>query len=270
MVTEMIDDTLATEKLAATRTSIKNELPNMYDAFWAECDAGKYFSITIPSVPLNRFRTRNLLLRSGTTVLRISYPDFIEHAAMSLAADATAKQILDEGLANHFRFIIRNREASDAVRAYFRFLDQVAYHLFEISGRSLIRVKTPRDVSFQRLDNALKNTAVGGSRRIADAGRALVKTAKASLTVAGWTLLQNFRNVDTHRYVVGIDHIAYGFGSSTPDDVPGGRLLTVGGYSLFGAPAIRFTTLEPLLRLTMRNAKGIFAYLAQRRLLIAS
>jgi len=248
--------------------AIKNELARMYDAFWAECDAGEYFHVTIPKTRLRKFKPRNLLLRSGTVVLRFAYPDFIERAAMALAADTTARQIVDKGIANHFRFIIRNREAADAVRAYFRFLDQTAYHLFEISGRALPPVKAPRDVTFRRLEAAVKAADIGASRRIMGAARAVVETAKASLTKEGWGLLQNFRNVDTHRRVVGIDHITQQFGSNANDEVHDGLLLSQGSYALFGAPDIRFDTLGELLRRCMRNAKGILADLAQRRLLI--
>ena len=107
------------------------------------------------------------------------------------------------------------------------------------------------------------------------AARSMILEAHAQLTEQGWQLLQNFRNVDTHRFVVGIDHILYGFGPVSVDDPVrlGGRLLTVGDpdaptYALFAKPDLNFETVEKLLRICMRNAKAVLADLASRRLLL--
>jgi hypothetical protein len=263
------------EVLTAARTVIKAKLPDMYEAFWAECDTGQYFDLSIASANLNRLRARNMLLRSGTRVLRWAYRDVIERAAMALAAETTAVTIGDPGLAAHFRFVIRNREAADAARAFLRFLDQTTYHLYEVSGRKLITVKRPRDVSFARLEQDFTTAKNAGSRRVVAAARSVISAARADFTEDGWLMLQNFRNVDTHRFVVGIDHIVYGFGPVSKDDPvrAGGRLLIMGDpdapkYALFAEPDLDFETVAKLLRICMHNAKIVLAGLASRRFLL--
>ncbi|HUP62684.1 MAG TPA: hypothetical protein VNA69_19945 [Thermoanaerobaculia bacterium] len=248
----------------------------MYDEYWREIDAGGYFQVPIPPALSTRLRPRNMLLRSGTRVLRWAYRDTIERAAMALAAEATARQIDIDGLAAHFRFVIRNRDAADAIRSYIRFLDQISYHLYEISGRRLVDVKTPRDVSFQRLEKQLATGSTKASRRIATAARRVVVNAHGGLTKDGWKLLQSFRNVDTHRFVVGIDHVIYDFGPVSKDDpVRGGYTFGFGDpndltYAQFSEPDIRFDDIDKLLRLTMSNAKTALSTLASLRLLVVS
>jgi hypothetical protein len=268
--------TKSSEVVFETRKAIKSWLPKMYDEYWRETDAGEYFHVRIPPAPLSRLRPRNMLLRSGTRVLRWAYCDTIERAAMALAAEATARQIEIDSLAAHFRFVIRNRDAADAIRSYIRFLDQTSYHLYEISGRRLIDVKTPRDVSFARLEKQLATGSTKASRRIATAARKVVADAHTGLTKDGWKLLQSFRNVDTHRFVVGIDHVIYDFGPVSKDDpVRGGYTFGFGDpndltWAQFAEPDIRFDDIEKLLRLTMSNAKTVLSTLASMRLLVVS
>lgn len=161
-----------------TRKAIKSWLPTMYDEYWRETDTGEYFNVPIPPAPLSRLRPRNMLLRSGTRVLRWAYRDVIERAAMALAAEATARQIESDDLAAHFRFVIRNRDAADAIRSYIRFLDQTSYHLYEISGRRLMDGKTPRNVSFAHLEKQLTTGGTNASRRITTAARQMVVNAR--------------------------------------------------------------------------------------------
>lgn len=248
----------------------------MYDEYWREADAGEYFRVPIPPAPLSRLRPRNMLLRSGTRVLRWAYRDTIERAAMALAAESTARHIEVEGLAAHFRFVIRNREAADAIRSYIRFLDQISYHLYEISGRRLIDVKSPRGVSFAQLEKQLANGGTKASRRIVTAARKVVANARTGFTDDGWKLLQSFRNVDTHRFVVGIDHVIHDFGPvSKEDPLRGGYTFGFGDpddltWAHFAEPDVRFEDIEKLLRISMANAKAALSTLASTRLLVVS
>jgi len=92
------------------------------------------------------------------------------------------------------------------------------------------------------------------------------RTRTRSLTPEGWRLLQVFRNVDTHRYVVGIDHISCGFsrGDGQLRVRAGGRLMTIGdpngtgkSYSWYGRPDIDFATVACVLVITMSNANAL-------------
>jgi hypothetical protein len=210
--------------------------------------------------------------------VRLAYADFIETAAMALAIHEVASSNPDLEVANSLRFRFRNREASDSVRHYFRFLDQLAHHLFEISDRNLLPGKRPKDASFHVVHDFVKRRLVGSSRRINTGAAELVRLAARSLTPDGWKLLHMFRNIDTHRYVVGIDHISYGFSRNDGQlrVRPGGRLLTIGdpaggskSYSWYGMPDIEFEIVAGVLRVCMRNAREILLRMAERRLLLS-
>lgn len=251
-------------------------LPALFDEFWRIVDAGEYYDVPIPSARLNRMRARSMLLRSGTRVLQWAYRDIIERAAMSLAAETTASNIEDKGVAAYFRYVLRNREAADAARAYLRFLDQVAYHLYETSGRELPRV-SPRAVSYKKFEAVVSCVNTQGSRRILSGGRDVKAAAREGFTDDGWKLLEGFRNVDTHRFVVGIDHMIQGFGPFEKGDPVrlGGRLIVFGdgtdqAYAAFAGPDLDFATVSFLLKACMRNSKGVLDALAKRRLLLRS
>jgi hypothetical protein len=260
-----------------TREKIKQELPRLYDFFWRECDAGKYFFVPLRKFPRTIFRPRNELLLSGSKTIRLSYGDFIEHSAMALAANLLADTIPDEGFANHFRFDVRNRDVATALRSFFRFLDQTTFHLYELSDRALLPKKvSPRRVDFVQLEKHLVKDLPKPSAKIADAATAFLITARQNVPEIAWNLLRDFRNADTHRYVVGIDHISYGF---SRDDGGvrlnrNGLLMTIGdpnskskSYSWYGKPEIDFVTLEGILRACMANSKAIMLDLCRRRLL---
>lgn len=260
-----------------TREKIKQELPRLYDLFWRECDSGKYFFVPLRKLPRKTFRPRNELLLSGSTTIRLSYGDFIEHSAMALAANTLADTLPDDAFANHFRFNVRNRDVATALRSFFRFLDQTTFHLYELSDRALLPKKvSPRRVDFGQLEKHLVNGLPNPSGKIANAAKAFLEAARLNLPEVAWKLLRDFRNADTHRYVVGIDHISYGF---SRDDGgvrlnSNGRLMTLGdtnskskSYSWYGRPDIDFATVERILRACMNNAKAIMFDLCHRRLL---
>jgi len=131
-------------------------------------------------------------------------------------------------------------------------------------------------VSFDRREKQLATGRTKASRRIATAARKVVANAHAGLTRDGWKLLQSFRNVDTHRFVVGIDHVIYDFGPVSKDDpVWGGYTFAFGDpndrtWAQFAEPDLRFDDMEMLLRAAMSNAKTVLSTLASMRLLVVS
>jgi len=261
----------------AFREVFKSTLPQLYDDYWDICDAGHFWDFPLASFPLTRLKPRNALLRSGTRTVRRAYDEFIETAALARAAERTAQRQHDEAVRNFWRFNFRNRTAADALRHFFRFLDQTTHHLFEVSDRTLIPGATPKSASFATLRACVRQGRLSGSRRINSGALSFLDLSTRSLTADGWKLLQVFRNVDTHRYVVGIDHISYGF---SRDDGQvrvraGGRLLTIGdpdgngkSYSWYGRPDIDFATVDRVLTTTMANARAVMECLARTRLLL--
>ena len=261
-------------ELQTTRNKIKAELPRLYDLFWTECDRGKYFVLPIPKLQLKHMRPRNELLWSGTSSIRLSYGDFVEHTAMAFAAESLAQTISEDGFANHFRFGIRNRDIATAIRSFFRFFDHATFHLNELSDRQLLARTAPRKVSFQALQKAIDSGKLVGPPRLVSAARFLCNAAGDRITLEGQQLLREFRNADTHRYVVGIDHISYGF---SRDDRgvrlnARGRLLTFGNlagkhYSMYGVPDIDYPATSALLRACLTNAKAVMVQFCKRRLI---
>jgi hypothetical protein len=257
-----------------TRERIKRELPRLYDLFWQECDTGRFFFIGWRKSQRKRFRPKHQLLLSGSTTIRLAYGDFIEYSAMALAVNTLADTLTDEGLANHFRFNVRNRDVATALRSFFRFLDQITFHLYELSDRKLLPKTLPRRVDFGQLEKCATKGLPEPSSKITKAAKKFLDTAVQNMPASAWQLLRDFRNADTHRYVVGIDHISYGF---SRDDGgvrihTGGRIMSVGDprskyYSWYGLPDIDFDTIERALRICMANAKAIMADLCEQRLL---
>jgi len=263
-----------TAAVLQTRRDIKEQLPRLYDFFWEECDRGKFFFIPLRKHQRKTFKAETELLVSGSTSIRLSYGDFIEHAAMALSANRLADSLASEGFANHFRFDVRNRDTATAIRSFFRFLDQTTFHLYELSDRALLPKIAPRRVDFGQLEKVFAGKPATVPLKLATAAETFLSIARRNLPDAAWNLLRDFRNADTHRYVVGIDHISYGF---SRDDggvrIHGhGRLMTIGdvtskSYSWYGRPDIDFGTMERILRLSMSNAKAIMLDLCKRRLL---
>jgi hypothetical protein len=265
----------ARQRVFDTRENIKRVLPRLYDLFWAECDRGGYFDYPIGRQRLTRLRPRNMLLRSGSRNIQFSYEHAITETAMALAAEAVASELTEAPLAAYFRFDLRNRYASDAARAFFRLLDQISHHLHEISARRLLPGCGPREASFGNMRKAVRRRKLGGSRRIRGGAEGVIAAATNGLTKDGWRLLTYFRNVDTHRYVVGIDHIAYEFARDDGQTriEPGGRVFTVGSltgehYSLYGRPDVSFGTMGRVLSRCSANAKAIMSLLSTKRLLL--
>jgi hypothetical protein len=263
-----------TSAVLKTRREIKEQLPLLYDFFWEECDRGKFFFIPMRKRRRKTFRAETELLVSGSTSIRLSYGDFIEHAAMALSANRLANSLASDGFANHFRFDVRNRDTATSIRSFFRFLDQTTFHLYELSDRALLPKTRPRRVDFGQLEKALAGKTAISPPKFAAAAETLLKIARQHLPDAAWNLLRDFRNADTHRYVVGIDHISYGFSRDDGDvRIHGyGRLMTIGdptskSYSWYGRPDIDFGTMERILRVSMSNAKAIMLDLCKRGLL---
>lgn len=249
----------------------------MFYHMWAECDAGRYFDVQLPIPRKRRLDKRDQMIRSCSWAMRLAHRDVIEVAALSLGAHRAASEIDDPSLANYYRFVLRNRYAGDAARHYFRFLDQIVYHLNEVSERRLLLGTKPKNVSFSRLQRQIIERKVGGPKRLLTTARRVVRVAARDLTPAGWELLERFRHIDTHRYPVGIDHISYGF-SRRDGDVrlrPGGEVLILGdvegeSYAMYTLPDVDFETVAKLLRRLMRNSTGILAELASRRFLLSA
>lgn len=258
------------------RDAIKAALPRLYDYHWQECDAGSFFNVPFPAPRMKKFQPRDQLIRSGSYGIRFAYRDCIEIPAMALAAERVALETADALLANYMRFVIRNRHATNAARAYFRFLDQVVFHMYEVSDRTLMAHVQPKYVTFGRLQQAIRDKKLAGPARLVRTAKRVRRMAASGLTDAGWALLERFRNADTHRYPVGIDHISVRFGRTDGETrvLPGGRTIIFGdpdgkAWAFYGAPEVDFGTVSELLRAGMINSKAILAELAAARLLLA-
>ena len=106
----------------------------------------------------------------------------------------------------------------------------------------------------------------------------VLKTAYLTLTDRGKNILRDFRNIDEHRFPLGIDCLTYPFSRGKPNfrlDERYGRLFTVGdrtdkNYTYYGLPDIKFNELEPILKILAVNAKKIIQGLAIIRVLVQS
>ncbi len=241
------------------RNEIKNQLPKFYDYHWQFRDEGNFFDFQIPHLKVNAFDIESEILFSGSSALIQSYLDLIMNISFSWAANKTAIDIDidDESLANYFRFRIRNLHTKHSVFDFYRFLDHAAFHLNELSLGKLINTK-PREVCFNLLKKVTKFQGI--KDEIIQGKDILLNNAFSSLTKRGIKILKAFRNIETHRFPLGIDCIHYPFSRINVEirlDDKYGSVISIGGYSLYGTPDISFQNMELILKTIGDNAKKI-------------
>ncbi len=239
------------------RNEIKNQLAKFYDYHWQFLDEGRFFDFKIPHLKVNTFDIESEILFSGSSALIQSYGDLIMNISLAWAANKTAIDIDDESLANYFRFRIRNLHSKQSVFDFYRFLDHAAFHLNELSLGTLIN-KSPRRASF---DNLEKKTGFQGIHdKIIQGKDILLNNAFSSLTDKGRKILTDFRNIETHRFPLGIDCINYPFSRINVEirlDDKYGSAISIGGYNLYCTPDISFSEMELILKTIGDNAKKI-------------
>lgn len=258
------------------REEIKNYLSLFYDNWWYYRDEGKYFDLQIPRIKKSMHDVDNQLLFSGTTAIFSSYRDLIINVCYVLAANKIASEIQEEPLSNYFRFRIRNPYVRHSIHDFFRFLDHLTFHLNELSHCKLISKKV-KEVDFLKLQNInTKNLNI--PPKIKKSIEIILNTAYLRITKRGKKILRDFRNIDEHRFPLGIDCLTYPFSRGKPNfrlDERYGRLFTVGdrtgkNYTYYGLPDIKFNELEPILKILAVNAKKIIQGLAIIRVLVQS
>lgn len=256
------------------REEIKRQLPKYYDNYWQFLDNNNYFDFNI--VPPSNFHPLKIepqVLFSGSSALAQSYRDLISNLCFSLAANKLANEIEIMSLANYFRFNVRNPHTKHSIHNFYRFLDHSAFHLNELSLGHLLGVK-PRSASFTKLQN-IQNIPDGIKAEIILGKDILLQKAFSTLTDQGKEILRKFRNVDEHRFPLGIDCIFYPFSKGNVEiriDDRKGKLFTIGNpegdcYNFYGAPDFKFSELKPVLTILGNNAKIIMQAFCQNGLL---
>jgi len=252
------------------REEIKSQLPKYYDYYWQFRDNNNYFDFNVPSLNFHPLKKEMQILFSGSLALVQSYHDLISNICFSLSADKLANEIKIASLANYFRFKIRNPHTKLSVHNFYRFLEHSAFHLNELSLGALLGSK-PRFVSFTKLQNipdGIKTEIILGKDT-------LLQNAFSSLTDRGKEILRSFRDVDEHRFPLGIDCIFYPFSRGNVEiriDDRNGRLFTIGNpdgncYNFYGAADFKFSELKPILTILGNNAKLIMQTFCQNGLL---
>ncbi len=245
------------------REEIKSQVPKLYDHYWHFLDANNYFEFNVTSTNFHPLKRGPQILFSGSSALIQSYYDLISNICFSLAANKLANEIKDISLGNYFRFKVRNPHAKLSVHNFFKFLDHSTFHLNELSSGHLLG-SNPRNVSFKRLQN-IQNNFDGINTEIILGKDILLQKAFSSLTDQDKEILRKFRDIDEHRFPLGIDCIYYPFSRGNVDiriDDANGRLFTIGNpegdcYNFYGAPDFKFTEIEPILAILGNNAKII-------------
>ena len=260
-------------EIIKNREVIKKQLPRFYDYHWQFCDEGGYFDFQIPHSTSRNLEIPSEIFFSGSSVLIQSYHDLIINISFSWAANETANEIEDESLANYFRFRIRNPHTKQSVHDFHRFLDHSTFHLNELSLGQLIN-RNARKVSFNKLKN-IQNVRQDVEHKIVQGKDIILQNAFCSITHRGREILRKFRNIDVHRFPLGIDCIFYPFSRGNVEiriDNKYGRLFTIGDqngecYNFYGMPDFKFSELEPILRILGDNAKKIVQGFCQNGLI---
>jgi hypothetical protein len=237
------------------RKEIKEQLPKFYDYHWEFRDEGRFFDVQIPHLKSHDFDIDSEIIFSGSSALIQSYCDLIINISLSWAANKTANDIDDESLANYFRFRIRNLHTKQSVRDFFRFLDYAVFHLNELSLGKLIN-KKPKYVNYSTLKSEIKNEKINYN----DVKDIIIQGIEILTENDGGEFIKKFRDIETHRFPLGIDCILYPFSRSNVDirlDEKYGRVISIGGYNLYGTPDISFPAMEPILKALGDNAKKI-------------
>lgn len=255
------------------REEIKSQLPKYYDYYWQFLDNNNYFDFDVSSSNFHPLKIEPQILLSGSLALVQSYRDLINNICFSLAADKLANGIEIASLANYFRFRVRNPITKLSVHNFYRFLDHSAFHLNELSLGDLLGTK-PRPVDFKKLQK-IKNIPDDIKPEIILGKDILLQKAFSTLTDQGEKILRKFRDVEEHRFPLGIDCIFYPFSRGNVDiriDDRKGRLFTIGNpegdcYNFYGVPDFTFSELKPILSILGNNAKIIMQTFCQNGLL---
>lgn len=255
------------------RAEIKSQLPKYYDYYWQFCDNNNYFDFNVPSLNFHPLKKELQILFSGSSALLQSYHDLISNICFSLAADKLANEIKIVSLANYFRFKIRNPHTKLSVHNFYRFLEHSAFHLNELSLGHLLG-PNPKHVYFKNLQN-IQNIPHGIKAEIILGKDSLLQNAFSTLTDRGKEILRSFRDVDEHRFPLGIDCILYPFSRGNVKicvDDRSGRLFTIGDpegdcYNSYGVPDFKFSDLKPILSILGDNTKKIMQTFCQNELL---
>lgn len=255
------------------REEIKSQLPKYYDYYWQFLDYNNYFDFNVSSSNFHPLKIKPQILFSGSSALIQSYHDLISNICFSLAADKLANEIEIASLANYFRFKVRNPNTKLSVHDFYRFLDHSAFHLNELSLGYLLG-ENPRFVNFTKLQN-IQNIPDDIKTEIISGKDILLQKAFSTLTDRGKEILRKFRDVNEHRFPLGIDCIFYPFSRGNVEiriDDKNGRLFSIGNpegdcYNFHGAPDFKFSELKPILSILGNNAKIIMQTFCQNGLL---
>jgi len=255
------------------REEIKSQVPKLYDHYWHFLDDNNYFDFNTSSTNFHPLKIEPQILVSGSSALVQAYHDLISNICFSLAANKLANEIEVVSLGNYFRFNVRNPHTKLSIHNFHRFLDHSVFHLNELSLGHMLG-SNPRCVSFKKLQKT-QNISDGINAEIISGKDILLQKAFSTLTDRGKEILRKFRDVDEHRFPLGIDCIFYPFSRGNVEiriDDRNGRLFTIGNpegdcYNFYGAPDFKFTELEPILAILGNNAKIIMHTFCQNGLL---
>lgn len=247
-------------EILKSREVIKKQLPKLYDYHWQFRDQNKLEKFEIPDVKLHNRGINCDLIYSGSKALYWSYRNLFTNISFSWAANKTANDMEVESLANYFRYRIRNLHTQQSIRDFFRFLDHATFHLNELSSRKLLDVKLCF-VSFDKLKKKNdENNFQGVVDEIIQGKNILLDNAFSSIATTPdvFKLLKKIRNIEAHRFPLGIDCITQ---LVSRDDArlidKHGVFMRIGDLNYFGIPDMKFQEIEPILKVFANNAKKI-------------
>lgn len=255
------------------REEIKSHLPKLYDHYWYFLDRKDYYSLNASLKKFNIIRKESQILLSGSNALLQSYRDLVSNICFSLAANKLANEIDVISLANYFRFRVRNPHTKLGVHNFYRFLDHCAFHLNELSFGRLVG-SNPRGVSFGTLKSD-QDIPHNIQTKIISGRKVLLQKAFYRLTNQGKEILRKLRDVDEHRFPLGIDCIFYRFSRGNVEiriDDRKGRLITIGNpeadcYNFYGEPDFKFSEFKPIIKILGNNAKKIMQIFCEKELI---
>lgn len=209
----------------------------------------------------NLINTRDKLIGEYMYALKEAFYEIVQIYSYSVSANLIAEELEkngDEGLANFWKYKIRNANYRNFIPRFYSILDYIAFMTYEISQGELWPNKKEREakwVDFKEISEVLKeknkiNDDLGWLS-LNDRKQLLIIFNKAfyGVTEYGNKVLERYRNIITHRYLPGIDEMTIsternGTNTRVCDT---GKIISFGDgknrWEIYGGPEFQYSEL---------------------------
>ncbi|MCG6170184.1 hypothetical protein [Leptospira sanjuanensis] len=218
----------------------------------------------------------NALIESGSRNIHSTYNDLHFSIGHALGAETVSKNTEDEKLKSLLKYQLRNYYLKIAVIDYFSFLDYIAYHIYDLSFKTLFKncgkhKVRESQVNFMQLvkkgkfSSDIKNIEPVICREV-------YRIAFNEFNKLDYRYLTLLRKLFVHRFNPGIDHLLKNVHSpfflNKLQINPANTLMIFGrgrqSFHVLGSSFLRFKELYPLIIKISKNSRLLMGYMNKK------